>query len=263
MKRTGEDNMSSGWAQMAAYWDETFGDAGDLWHRSLIDPPLLKLVGEVAGLRVLDLACGNGYLSRRFARQGATVTGVDASAPTIALAQAREDREPLGVTYHVGDAAHLDMLADGSFDLVVSNMALMDIEDAAGAIQEAARILRPQGRFIFSISHPCFDKVNTSGWAIERIYPNTTIWRKMSRYREIAVDDLPWLKVGDQPIITRAHHRPLSWYFQALRAAGLVVAALEEPEPTEEFLANEVQAAWIAEIPLHCVIEAWKIRAAG
>jgi len=248
----------AGWAHMAAYWDEKFGDEGDLWHRTLIDPPLLKLVGKVAGQRVLDLACGNGYLSRRFVRQGASVTGVDASAPTIALAQAREDREPLGVAYQVVDAAHLEMLADESFDLVVSNMALMDIEDAAGAIQEAARVLRFQGRFIFSMSHPCFDKINTSGWEIEIIYPKTTAWRKMSHYREIAVDDLPWTNVG-QTIITRAYHRPLSWYFQALRTAGFVVAALEEPKPTEEFLINSPQGQWIAEIPLHCVIEAWKI----
>ena len=40
---------------------------------------------------------------------------------------------------------------------------------------------------------------------------------------------------------------------------GLVVAALEEPEPTEEFLADSQQGPWIAEIPLHCVIEAWKV----
>ena len=153
----------NGWAQMAAYWDEQAGDAGDLWHRSLIDPPLLNLAGDTAGLRVLDLGCGNGYLSRRFARQGAIVTGVDASAPIIERAQAREAREPLGVTYHVVDAAHLDMLVDSSCDLVISNMALMDIEDATGTIQEVARILRPQGRFIFSMCHPCFDKVNTSG----------------------------------------------------------------------------------------------------
>jgi len=67
------------------------------------------------------------------------------------------------------------MLEDGAFDLVVCNMALMDIENAAGAIQEVARVLRQKGRFVASLSHPCFDKVNTSGWAIEQIYPITTI----------------------------------------------------------------------------------------
>ena len=248
-----------GWDSMANWWDEKMGDEGDLWHRALIDPPLIQLVGDVNGVRLLDLACGNGYLSRRFARQRAVVTAVDTNAPLIERAQARERQDQLGITYHVADAARLDMLEDSAFDVVICNMALMDIENAAGAIQEVARVLRQGGRFVASLSHPCFDKVNTSGWAIEQIYPITTVWRKMSHYREIAVDDLPWLQVAGQTVITRAHHRPLSWYFRTLRAAGLVVAALEEPEPTEEFLASSPQGPWIAEIPLHCVIEAWKI----
>jgi SAM-dependent methyltransferase len=226
----------------------------------LIDPPLLQLVGEVAGVRLLDLACGNGYLSRRFARQGAIVTAVDANEPLIERARMREAQELLGITYYVADAAHLQMLEEGAFDLVVCNMALMDIEDAAGAIQEVARVLRQKGRFVASLSHPCFDKVNTSCWVIERFYPTTTIWRKMSHYRELAMDEMPWPQVPGQVVYTRAYHRPLSWYFRTLRAAGLVVAAFEEPEPTAEFLANEPQGSWIAEIPLHCVIEAWKVR---
>jgi ubiquinone/menaquinone biosynthesis C-methylase UbiE len=248
-----------GWDQMTDWWDEKLGDEGDLWHRALIDPPLLHLVGEVSGLHLLDLACGNGYLSRRFARQGAIVTSVDANAPLIERARAREEQERLGISYHVADAAHLEMLEESTFDLVVCNMALMDIEDATRAIQEVARVLRPVGRFVASLSHPCFDKVNTSGWVIERIYPNTTIWRKMSHYREITVDELPWQPVPGLVVYTHAYHRPLSWYFRTLRASGLVVASLEEPEPTEEFLASSEQGPWIAEIPLHCVIEAWKV----
>jgi len=249
-----------GWDQMAQWWDEKMGDEGDLWHRALIDPPLLQLAGQVNGLRILDLACGNGYLSRRFARQGALVTGVDANVPLIERARAREERERLGISYHTADAARLEMFEDSLFELVVCNMALMDIEDAAAAIGEVARVLRPQGRFVASLSHPCFDKVNTSGWQIDHIYPTTTIWRKMSRYRELAADELPWLSIPGKVVSTRAHHRPLSWYFRVLRGAGLVVASLEEPEPTEEFLASSQQGVWIAEVPLHCVIEAWKIK---
>jgi hypothetical protein len=60
---------SSGWDHMAEWWDTHLGEEGDLWHRALIDPPLLRLAGEVSGKRVLDLTCGNGYLSRRFARE--------------------------------------------------------------------------------------------------------------------------------------------------------------------------------------------------
>jgi ubiquinone/menaquinone biosynthesis C-methylase UbiE len=248
-----------GWEKMAEWWDEKHGDEGDLWHRALIDPPLLRLAGEVRGLHVLDLACGNGYLSRRFARQGAMVTAVDANVPMIERIRKREEQEALGITYHEADAAQLEMLEDGTIDLVICNMALMDIENATGAIQEVSRVLKSRGRFIASISHPCFDKVNTSGWDIEYIYPTTTIWRKMSRYREIAVGELPWVRVPGTVVNTRSYHRPLSWYFRTLRASGMVVAAFEEPEPTEELLTNSEQGPWIAEIPLHCVIEAWKI----
>jgi ubiquinone/menaquinone biosynthesis C-methylase UbiE len=250
---------TSDWDQMVDWWDEKLGEEGDLWHRALIDPPVIELAGDVKGLHVLDLACGNGYLSRRFARQGANVTGVDASAPLIERARIRTQQANLDITYHESDAARLEMLQDSSFDLVVCNMALMDIENAAGAIQEVSRVLRSKGRFVTSISHPCFDKVDTSGWAIEYIYPITTIWRKMSQYREITTADLQWFRVPDKTVYTRSYHRPLSWYAHTLRASGLLIAALEEPMPTKEFMANSEQGPWIAEVPLHCVIEAWKI----
>ncbi len=251
---------ASGWDEMASWWDEKQGDEGDLWHRALIDPPLISLAGEVYGLHILDLACGNGYLSRRFARQGAIVTAVDANEPLIERVRLREEQEALGISYHLADASNLNMLEDGMVDLVICNMALMDIENAEGAIKEVSRVLKPRGRLVASISHPCFDKMNTSGWDIEFIYPTTTIWRKMCRYREITADDVPWLNVPGNVVNTRTYHRPLSWYFRALRASGMLVAAFEEPEPTEElFLANDTQTPWIAEIPLHCVIEAWKL----
>ena len=85
---------------------------------------------------------------------------------------------------------------------------------------------------------------------------NTFGWDQMAYWWDEKQGDV---RVPDNIVSTRAYHRSLSWYFRTLRASGLVVAALEEPEPTEEFL-NDEQAPWIAEIPLHCVIEAWKVR---
>ena len=247
--------LSGGWEAMAAWYDDKQGDRGDLWHRALIDPALLQVLGSVSGQRVLDLACGNGYIARRLAGLRARVIGVDASAPIIERARAREAQAPLGIVYHVGDASHLDMLADRSVDVVVCNMALMDIADAAAAIREVARVLEPPGRFVASLSHPCFDVPNASAWLVERMNFTTTVWRKVSRYREVFQAWYPW----SGPVEgwqTPAHHRPLAWYVRALRAAGFVITAFEEPFPTEEFLAEASSGAWIAEIPLHCVFEA-------
>ncbi len=183
----------SEWDAMAAWLDDKHQDEGDLWHRALIDPPVLHLLGDVAGLRVLDLACGNGYLTRKLAGRGAGAVGVDRSAALIDLARRRETRDPRGIVYHVADAAHLDALKDGSFDLVVCHMALMDIDDAAGALREVARVLRAQGRFIASLSHPCFDILNASAWVVERMAFDVTVWRKVGRYREISRSTCPWM----------------------------------------------------------------------
>jgi ubiquinone/menaquinone biosynthesis C-methylase UbiE len=245
------------WEKLAAWYDGKQGDTGDLWHRTLIDPTLLRVVGEVRGIRILDLSCGNGYLSRRFARAGANVVGVDASAPIIERARAREAKEPLGIDYHVADAAHLDALEDNTFDIVVSNMAIMDIEDAEGAIHESARVLKDRGRFVASLCHPCFDQGPSSTWLIERFFRTTKVWRKIERYRHPFADEMPW-GIEDKIVTTTGYHRPLSWYARALRDAGFLIRSLEEPEPTQEFIDGSPQGPFVLEIPLHLIIEALK-----
>lgn len=246
------------WRELAEEYDRQQGDTGDLWHRTYLDPALFETLGDVAGLRVLDLACGNGHNTRRLARMGAEVIGVDISEALIARNRAREERDGLGVQYYTADAAHLDMLAAGMFDLVVCQMALMDIPDAAGAMREVARVLRAKGRFVALLLHPCFNVPEASAWVWERMGPTTTVWRKVRRYREAFEGNIHW-RVDGKLIFIRSYHRPLSWYVGALRAAGLVVTALEEPKPTEAFLAEREDGAWISEIPLVCLIEARKV----
>ncbi|HYT18463.1 MAG TPA: class I SAM-dependent methyltransferase [Thermoplasmata archaeon] len=249
------------WARMAEWYDAKQGDAGDLWHRTLIDPTFLRVVGDVRGRRVLDLACGNGYLSRRFARAGANVVGVDASAPILARARAREEHEPLGIVYHVADAADLHMMEDAGFDVVACNMAFMDMEDVEKPIRESARILRPGGRLVASLSHPCFDQGPTSTWLMERLFRTTNVSRRISRYREPFVNQIPWEVAPGQIVTTPGYHRPLSWYARALREAGFLIRSLEEPAPTPEFLTKSGEGSYIAEIPMQLVIEAVRVPA--
>ncbi len=249
-----------GWEKMADWYDARQGDAGDVWHRTLIDPALLEVAGDVDGLSVLDLGCGNGYIARKLARGGAQVTGIDASAPIIAHARRRETATPLGIEYHVADAARLGILKGETFDLVVANMSLMDIEDAGGTISEVSRVLAPFGRFVASLSHPCFDQGPTSGWLVEKVGLTRTVTRRVGPYREVFSAPIPW-RIEGKVHETLGFHRPLSWYFRTLSAAGFLVRRFEEPAPTEEFLELEQpEGPWIAQIPLHAVIEAVKVR---
>lgn len=245
-----------GWDEIAGWRDLRLGEEGDLWHRALIDPTLLDVVGAVRGLRILDLGCGNGYLSRRFAREGARVTGVDASAPTLKYARARERAAPLGIRFEERNASRLTGLARASFDLVVANMSLMDIRDAAGTLRETSRVLRPGGRLVFSINHPCFDVDPSSAWIVERAAYDVAIWRKVRGYRAEREVDVPWRISETETRYTKSFHRTLATYSRLLRGAGFAILRLEEPAPLSELIEKSDQGPMIAEIPLHLVVEA-------
>ena len=243
------------WATLADWFDENQGDAGDLWHRTLIFPGLLKVIGNVKGRDILDVGCGNGSLARILAAMGNRVTGVDGSAGIIEHAQRREAAQPLGISYFDADAANLARFDANTFDLVTSCMALMDMPDAASAIREMGRVVRRSGRCVMLLSHPCFDVPHASRWLTEWGFgrePNVSI--RIDRYREIFSEWLRWSHEVDYEML--AYHRPLSWYFGVIREAGLAVTMFDEPEPTPEFLAQTHNGAAIAEFPVHCVIEA-------
>lgn len=249
--------MPDDWELMAAWYDAKQGDDGDLWHRTLIDPSLLEVLGDVRGLRVLDVGCGNGYLARRAARAGAAaVTGIDQTSAIIERARGHEAQAPLGVRYLVTDAAFMSELEAGSFDVAFSNMALMDMPRADAAMAEVARVLVPGGRFVFSISHPCFDIGSRSSWVTEHRGRDRAISRRVEKYREPTSESFPWYGPNGEVWHTTGYHRPLSWYFRELARLGFRVERFEEPAPSDEFVRSATEGPYIVEIPLHCVVAA-------
>lgn len=254
-----------GWEALSGWYDKKQGDEGDLWHRTLIDPVMLAKVGPCERKEVLDVGCGNGYLSRRLARRGALVTAVDSSPAMIKNAKAH-DHGGARVRYVRAEANDLKGVPDSRFDLVFANMSLMDIADAEGAITEASRVLKPKGRFLASICHPCFDTMSNSGWVAEKLTNRpTVVSRKVRGYRKQFSEQVPWNVGGGRLQYTTGHHRPLGWYARVLNSKGLAITALEEPEPTKEFVEREqekpgdLDGAGFQEVPLHLVIEAVKL----
>jgi SAM-dependent methyltransferase len=233
------------------------GERGDLWHRAIIDPTLLAVVGDVRGQHVLDLGCGNGYLTRRWAREGAAESvGVDASATTLRFARLRDSKRPSGARFVRDDAARLSAFRAGQFDLVVAHMSLMDIEDTEGAVRAVGRVVRPGGRFIFSICHPCFDVDLRSMWVVEHHLYGDTVFRKVAGYREEKTVRVPWKISDTETGYTLSYHRPLPTYVRYLREAGFAVVRLEEPVPQQEALRKSPQGPFMREVPLHLVVEA-------
>ncbi|MFW9982299.1 MAG: class I SAM-dependent methyltransferase, partial [Candidatus Thorarchaeota archaeon] len=71
--------MPASWDEVAEDYDRTVGETGDSYHRTCVNPVIFEILGNVNGLSILDVACGQGYLSRILARNGAKVVGVDIS----------------------------------------------------------------------------------------------------------------------------------------------------------------------------------------
>ncbi|MBV7327941.1 class I SAM-dependent methyltransferase [Chloroflexi bacterium TSY] len=148
--------VQSNWNTNAERWDAGYDEDGDRNRRYHSDEPMLALLGDVHGRRILDVGSGNGYLCRKLTKAGALMTGVELSDQFIEIALAYEKQEPLGITYHQHSASQMDFLADASFDKAVSNYVLMDIVDYVNALREVYRLLRSGGHFVVVFTHPCF-----------------------------------------------------------------------------------------------------------
>jgi len=224
------------WDQNADYWDEHMGE-GNAFHKLLLEPTQLSLLALETGERVLDIGCGNGQFARKMASLGVNVVGVDAADRMIENARRRtpEGAEPAGsVCYKVTDASDesaMLTLGEDSFDAVVSTMALMDIASIAPVVRAAKRLLKPSGRLVFSVMHPCFNSTEgftkvfeheeRDGEFIERLSVRVTQYIKPHTHKGLAM--------RGQPVAHNYFHRPLSALLGVFFEAGFVVDGQEEP----------------------------------
>jgi ubiquinone/menaquinone biosynthesis C-methylase UbiE len=187
---------------------------------------LFDLVGEVDGLRICDLACGQGHITRELSRRGAQVVGVDLSSELIQIARRDETVEPLGIIYVIDDAQTLGTLPDEDFDGVVCNLALMDIPELESTFRAVWRILRPAGWFVFTITHPCFEAPHAQ-W---RTAADGTISREIVTYFAEGF----WRSTNPQGVRGQvgAYHRTLTTYANTLIQSGFAIERFAEPQAT-------------------------------
>jgi SAM-dependent methyltransferase len=215
-----EDN---GWDASADAWIR-FVRGGDHNRTLLLDPVMLDFCGDVAGCSVLDVGCGEGRFCRMLAKRGANVTGVD---PTAALLEAARAADP-GGNYVEGIAERLPF-DDGSFDLVVSYVSLIDFADLDRAIAEVARVARPSGSIVIANLNS-FATAANAGWLKDA--QGRHLFLPLDRYFEVRADQTGWAGIS---ILN--WHRPFEAYLQALLAQGLRLRRFAEPRPTPEAVA--------------------------
>ena len=224
-------DVRANWNSNADVWNAAYDEDGDRNRKYQSDAPMLELLGDIQGKRVVDIGSGNGYLCRKLARAGAFMTGVELSDRFLEIAREREREEELGINYHQGSASDMDFLPDARFHKAVANYVLMDVRDYAGALRQVFRVLRPGGCFVAVISHPCFMGA-PAGWVLPA--PDSPRREDRQGWRtDLYFHRGPFLvQFGDlKPFVS--FHRPLRDYWQVFVEAGFTVDALEEPSITE------------------------------
>jgi SAM-dependent methyltransferase len=189
------------------------------------------------GRLTVDLGCGEGRVTRDLRAAGHRAIGADASMSMIAAAR---EADPDG-EYVVADAASLPF-EDGSADLVVAFMSLMDMDQMAHAVQEVGRVLDPGGRFVIAVVHP----INSSGEFVPRDGDDRAPFVIGSYLESRPYSDT--LERDGLEMTFHSLHFTLEDYSRALEAAGFVVVRLRE-------LYDDENARW-SRIPLFLRLDA-------
>ena len=209
------------------------------------EPAVLDEIGAPVGLRVLDLGCGDAALGKLLLDAGATrYVGVDGSQRMIETANAM-------LRGNGGEAVCADMedfsATSGSFDLVVSRLALHYVEHLGDLLRRCCGMLVPGGRLIFTVIHPVISSNDARGstatprtdWVVDNYFnpgPRMQVWMGGSVH---------W------------YHRTIEGYVVATTAAGFELTGLRECGPVRSlFGENEAEYERRSRIPMFLLLSA-------
>ncbi|MBQ8425730.1 MAG: class I SAM-dependent methyltransferase [Clostridia bacterium] len=213
-----EDIVRNQWNNVAqCYSSEQRESINNITNRTIIK----ELAGSVENLRLLDAGCGDGYLSSIFRDLGANVYAFDGSENFINLAK----NEFKNINYQVCDIKKDLPFDDKFFDIIVSSLVLMDIDNIEPFFKEANRILNDDGKLIFSIVHPCYFQAE---WEFDE--NGNKYKKKIYNYWDCNSEILNiW---GE----TTHFHRPITYYSKIIKKYGFVIEELKEnPDNKEVF----------------------------
>lgn len=209
------------WNENAIAWT-TLARAGfDIYRDYLNTPAFFGILPDIHNLSGIDIGCGEGYNTRLLAQKAAQLTAVDIADNFIQKAIEAEKVNPLNIEYIVASATQLPFEND-QFDFATSFMCLMDIPKPEKALQEAFKVLKPNGFLQFSITHPCFttphrknlrDAISRKTYAIEVEEAPADLKNKFPKFK------------------TPIFNRTLTQWFAAILNAGFIIEQLNEPYP--------------------------------
>lgn len=224
--KNGTPKPSTSWEPVGRWYNKAVGSEGLYYHKNIIIPAVLRLMNldNCNSPSVLDLACGQGILSKNLSSK-VPYHGVDISATLIA--QAKKANKHPNHQFSVCDATKPLSISKRDFSHATIILAIQNIASMNDVFQNASKHLRPGGSLIIVMNHPCFRIPRQSSWGVDS--SKNVQYRRLDHYMSplsIPIQAHPSKK--EQSASTLSFHAPLSKYIEELAKAGFVIAHLEE-----------------------------------
>jgi len=209
------------WEDSHKWYDSIVGEMGHYYHEHVILPRVTKMLSLENGDSLLDLGCGQGVLSRHLALD-VDYVGVDA-APSLIQEAKRRSKRP----FFVGDITKPLSIKHAPFSHATLILVLQNVDDPESTLKHAADALKPGGKLLIVLNHPCFRIPRQSSWGVDE--DKKLQYRRIDRYftpLKIPIQTNPGNK--EKSAETWSFHHPLSTYIQWLAKYGFMVKTLEE-----------------------------------
>jgi ubiquinone/menaquinone biosynthesis C-methylase UbiE len=238
------------WDPVADWYAGWVGKQGSKHHRAYAIPAVLELLDPQPGEMILDLGAGPGVLAPAITAAQADYTGVDISTRMLRYARKRHGDKGRFIQADARNLALTSPFQPRSFDAVVFLFSIQDIEPFDAALASAAWALKPGGRVVLLMTHPCFRVPRQSGWEWDQ--QRKLQFRRIDRYlTPLAVPMKEYARQGHGA--TRSFHRPLASYINGLAACELLLDRMLEISggtPAGAKPRTQAEARAIQEIPL-------------
>jgi ubiquinone/menaquinone biosynthesis C-methylase UbiE len=209
------------WQGVAKWYKKAVGEKGLYFHTSVIFPKGLKLLELAPGDSLLDLACGEGVLSRQIPKN-VYYQGVDLANDLINFAK----KDNPSARFEFGDITQPLKVDKKDFTHASIILALQNIEDYDSVFQNAAKHLRPDGRFLIVLNHPYFRIPRQTSWGIDE--SKKIQYRRLDRYYSPLKIPINMTPGSTEQKNTWSFHFPLETYIRSLVDNGFVIEAVEE-----------------------------------
>jgi ubiquinone/menaquinone biosynthesis C-methylase UbiE len=256
----GEIDTAAQWEANAPAWIAMSRAGADVYRDLVNTPAFLGALPDVAGLRCLDLGCGEGHNTRLLRDRGAVLTALDVSERFIRAARDASPEMP----HVLGDATALPF-HDATFDAVTAFMSVMDTADPETTISEAARVLRPGGWFQFSVTHPV--NVNPQRRWLADEHGTRTALAVGDYFAEGPVTERWTFSSASEELRARhdlfeitAARRTIAGWLNAVADAGLLVERVVEPTVSVETAQHHPEVADTRIVPFFLIVRARRSR---